>query len=33
VVWRTGKRTTVRLSDVFEMGGAILALWWQLHGP
>ena len=33
VIWRTGKRTTVRLSDVFEMGGAILSLWWQLHGP
>jgi glycosyltransferase involved in cell wall biosynthesis len=33
VVWRTGKRTTVRLKDVFEMGGAILSLWWQLHGP
>jgi glycosyltransferase involved in cell wall biosynthesis len=33
VVWRTGKTTTVRLRDVFEMGGAILSLWWQLHGP
>jgi len=33
VIWRTGKRTTVRLKDVFEMGGAILSLWWQLHGP
>jgi glycosyltransferase involved in cell wall biosynthesis len=33
VVWRTGKGTTVRLADVFEMGGAILSLWWQLHGP
>jgi glycosyltransferase involved in cell wall biosynthesis len=33
VVWRTGKTTTVRLADVFEMGGAILTLWWQLHGP
>jgi len=33
VIWRTGKRTTVRLSDVFEMGGAILSLWWHLHGP
>ncbi|MDD1661022.1 MAG: glycosyltransferase [Methanomicrobiales archaeon] len=33
VVWKTGKRTTVRLKDVFEMGGAILSLWWQLHGP
>ena len=33
VVWRTGRTTTVRLSDVFEMGGAILSLWWQLHGP
>ena len=33
VVWRTGKGTTVRLKDVFEMGGAILSLWWQLHGP
>jgi len=33
VVWRTGRTTTVRLKDVFEMGGAILSLWWQLHGP
>jgi glycosyltransferase involved in cell wall biosynthesis len=33
VVWKTGRRTTVRLKDVFEMGGAILTLWWQLHGP
>jgi glycosyltransferase involved in cell wall biosynthesis len=33
VVWKTGKRTTVRMKDVFEMGGAILSLWWQLHGP
>ncbi len=33
VVWRTGRTTTVRMKDVFEMGGAILALWWQLHGP
>jgi glycosyltransferase involved in cell wall biosynthesis len=33
VTWRTGKTTTVRLKDVFEMGGAILSLWWQLHGP
>ncbi|HTY51568.1 MAG TPA: dolichyl-phosphate beta-glucosyltransferase [Methanomicrobiales archaeon] len=33
VTWRTGRGTTVRLKDVFEMGGAILSLWWQLHGP
>jgi glycosyltransferase involved in cell wall biosynthesis len=33
VVWRTGRTTTVRIRDVFDMGGAILALWWQLHGP
>ena len=33
VMWRTGRTTTVRLKDVFEMGGAILSLWWQLHGP
>ena len=33
VSWRTGRTTTVRLKDVFEMGGAILSLWWQLHGP
>ena len=33
VVWRTGRTTTVRLNDVFAMGGAILSLWWQLHGP
>jgi hypothetical protein len=23
----------VRFKDVFDMGGAILSLWWQLHGP
>jgi glycosyltransferase involved in cell wall biosynthesis len=33
VVWRTGRTTTVRIRDIFDMGGAILALWWQLHGP
>ena len=33
VVWRTGRTTTVRPADLFEMGGAILSLWWQLHGP
>ena len=33
VVWRASRTTTVRLADVFEMGGAVLSLWWQLHGP
>jgi glycosyltransferase involved in cell wall biosynthesis len=31
VRWRAGKGTTVRLKDVFEMGTAILRLWWQIH--
>ena len=31
VRWRAGKGTTVRLKDVFEMGTAILNLWWQIH--
>jgi len=31
VRWRAGKGTTVRLKDIFEMGSAILRLWWQLH--
>jgi glycosyltransferase involved in cell wall biosynthesis len=31
VKWRAGKGTTVRLKDVFEMGTAILRLWWQIH--
>jgi glycosyltransferase AglD len=31
VRWRAGKGTTVRFKDVFEMGSAILLLWWQIH--
>jgi glycosyltransferase involved in cell wall biosynthesis len=31
VHWRAGKGTTVRMKDIFEMGSAILRLWWQLH--
>lgn len=31
VRWRAGKGTTVRFKDVFEMGTAILHLWWQIH--
>jgi glycosyltransferase involved in cell wall biosynthesis len=31
VRWRAGKGTTVRAKDVFEMGTAILRLWWQIH--
>jgi len=31
VHWRAGKGTTVRMRDVFEMGSAILRLWWQIH--
>lgn len=33
VHWRAGKGTTVKIRDVFEMGTAILRLWWQLHVP
>jgi glycosyltransferase involved in cell wall biosynthesis len=29
--WRAGKGTTVRVKDIFEMGSAILRLWWQIH--
>jgi glycosyltransferase involved in cell wall biosynthesis len=31
VRWRAGKGTTVKFKDVFEMGTAILFLWWQIH--
>lgn len=31
VRWRAGKGTTVRFRDIFEMGTAILRLWWQIH--
>jgi len=31
VRWRAGKGTTVRFKDIFEMGTAILRLWWQIH--
>jgi glycosyltransferase involved in cell wall biosynthesis len=29
--WRAGKGTTVKISDVLEMGSSILRLWWQIH--
>jgi glycosyltransferase AglD len=31
VRWRAGKGTTVKMKDIFEMGTAILRLWWQIH--
>jgi len=31
VHWQQGTKTTVRRQDVWEMGSAILGLWWQLH--
>ncbi len=31
VQWRAGKGTTVRPRDVFEMGSAVMRLWWQIH--
>jgi glycosyltransferase involved in cell wall biosynthesis len=31
VRWRAGKGTTVKITDVFEMGSSILRLWWQIH--
>ena len=31
VKWRAGKGTTVRFKDIFEMGTAILRMWWQIH--
>ena len=31
VVWRQGRGTTVKLSDVTGMGSEILRLWWRLH--
>jgi len=31
VHWQQGDKTTVRRKDVWEMGNAILGLWWQLH--
>jgi glycosyltransferase involved in cell wall biosynthesis len=31
VQWKEGSGTTVRTSDIFKMGYAILKLWWQLH--
>jgi glycosyltransferase involved in cell wall biosynthesis len=31
VRWRAGKGTTVKFKDIFEMGTAILFLWWQIH--
>lgn len=31
VRWQEGGGTTVRRSDVWQMGTAVLRLWWQLH--
>jgi glycosyltransferase involved in cell wall biosynthesis len=31
VVWNQGRKTTVQRNDVWDMGNAILRLWWQLH--
>ena len=31
VVWNQGAKTTVKRRDIWEMGRAILRLWWQLH--
>jgi glycosyltransferase AglD len=33
VVWQQGNKTTVRRHDVWDMGTAVLRLWWQLHVP
>jgi glycosyltransferase AglD len=33
VVWQQGDKTTVRRHDVWDMGTAVLKLWWQLHVP
>jgi glycosyltransferase involved in cell wall biosynthesis len=31
VIWQQGEKTTVRRHDVWDMGTAVLRLWWQLH--
>ena len=31
VAWEQGEKTTVRRHDVWDMGTAVLRLWWQLH--
>jgi glycosyltransferase involved in cell wall biosynthesis len=31
VIWNQGETTTVRRHDVWDMGTAVLRLWWQLH--
>jgi glycosyltransferase involved in cell wall biosynthesis len=31
VLWHQGKKTTVRKTDIWDMGSAILRLWWQIH--
>lgn len=31
VSWNQGKKTTVRRNDVWDMGSAVVRLWWQLH--
>ncbi|NYT21470.1 MAG: glycosyltransferase family 2 protein [Methanomicrobiales archaeon] len=31
VIWNQGEKTTVKRRDIWDMGRAILRLWWQLH--
>jgi glycosyltransferase involved in cell wall biosynthesis len=31
VIWHQGEKTTVRRGDIWDMGRAILRLWWQVH--
>jgi glycosyltransferase involved in cell wall biosynthesis len=31
VIWHQGMKTSVRRNDVWNMGSAVLRLWWQLH--
>ena len=31
VVWHQGPGTTVKSSDIWQMGRSILRLWWQIH--
>jgi glycosyltransferase involved in cell wall biosynthesis len=31
VTWHQGGKTTVRRNDVWDMGRAVLGLWWRLH--
>jgi glycosyltransferase involved in cell wall biosynthesis len=31
VRWQEGRGTTVKVKDIYQMGKAIIRLWWQLH--